>query len=56
MKLKPYLDKGALVPDNLTCSLIIAAVSDLEKGRFSWLLDGINFVELFYYIYITIRS
>jgi nucleoside-triphosphate--adenylate kinase len=39
-KLKPYLDKGALVPDNLTCSLIIAAVSDLEKGRFSWLLDG----------------
>lgn len=49
-QLKPYLDKGALVPDNLSCSLIISAVSDLEKGRNSWLLDGINFYIHFYFL------
>lgn len=49
-QLKPYLDKGALVPDNLSCSLIIAAVSDLEKERNSWLLDGINFSTHVYFL------
>ena len=40
MQLKPYMDKGALVPDELACRLVLAGVTDIEHGGLSWLLDG----------------
>ncbi len=39
-QLKPFVEKGALVPDELACRLVLAGVTDIEKGGKSWLLDG----------------
>ena len=38
MKAKAYIDKGELVPDDITIPMILATLKD--KGKDGWLLDG----------------